>query len=257
MKEKVIEVINVWKMFRLYRERSNMLKEAFINILRGVDKYDEFWALKGISFSVQKGESIGIIGKNGAGKSTLFKLISGVLLPERGEINVKGRISPLIELEAGLHPELTGLENIYLNGAIYGMSKNKVERKLDEIVEFSGLGDFIYSPIRTYSSGMHARLGFSLAINVDTDILLIDEVLAVGDAEFQKRCYDKIKELKNKEITIIYVSHSLNSVIDICDRALSLDRGEIKMEGNPQEVVKSYMMGETNKRLTPLFCSRG
>jgi ABC-type polysaccharide/polyol phosphate transport system ATPase subunit len=241
VKEEMIEVTSVWKMFRLYREKSIMLKEAFINFFRGGDKYDEFWALKGVSFSVHKGETLGIIGRNGAGKSTILKLISGVLLPDKGKIYVKGRISPLIELEAGLHPELTGLENIYLNGAIYGMSKYEVRKKLDEIVEFSGLGDFIYSPIRTYSSGMNARLGFSIVINVDADILLIDEVLAVGDVEFQQKCYDKIKQLKLNGVTIVYISHSLKSVVELCEKAIWLDRGEIRMEEAPGAVVDKYL----------------
>jgi ABC-2 type transport system ATP-binding protein len=236
-----MEVIGIWKMFRLYHERSNMIKEAFINLFRGGNKYDEFWALKDISFSVQRGESIGIIGRNGSGKSTLFKLISGVMSPARGEIKATGKISPLIELGAGLHPELTGLENIYLNGAIYGMDKGAVDEKLEEIIDFSGLGHFIHSPIRTYSSGMHARLGFSLAINVNADILLVDEVLAVGDAEFQERCFGKINQLKHNGITIIYVSHNLKSVINLCDVAIWLDNGEIKKEGNPQTVVKEYL----------------
>lgn len=239
--EKVIEVVDVWKMFRLYRERANMLKEVFTNLFRGGDKYDEFWALKGVSFYVQKGEAVGIIGKNGAGKSTIFKLISRVIAPERGGIKARGKISPLIELEAGLHPELTGLENIYLNGAIYGMSKEAVEEKLEEIIEFSGLGQFIHSPIRTYSSGMHARLGFSLAVNVDADILLVDEVLAVGDAEFQRRCYDKIKQLKKNGITIVYVSHQLKTVVNLCEKVIWLDKGEMKMVGEPQAVVEEYL----------------
>lgn len=241
MKANVIEVVDVWKMFRLYRERSNMLKNAFINLFRGGDKYEEFWAVKGVSFSVIKGESLGIIGRNGAGKSTIFKLMSRVMTPDRGEIKVRGKISPLIELGAGLHPDLTGLENIYLNGAIYGMSKREVDKKLDAIVEFSGLEQFIRSPIRTYSSGMYARLGFSLAVNVDADIILIDEVLAVGDAEFQQRCYNKIKNLKHKGATIVYVSHNLKSVVDLCEKAIWLDGGEIKMGGDPQEVVNEYL----------------
>jgi ABC-type polysaccharide/polyol phosphate transport system ATPase subunit len=238
--ETAIEVINLWKMFRFYRQRSTMLKDAFINIFHGGTKYDEFWALKGISFSVQRGESIGIIGRNGAGKSTIFKLISGVLLADRGEILTKGRISPLIELEAGLHPELSGVENIYLNGAIYGMSRQEVEKKLDEIVDFSGLGDFIYSPVRTYSSGMTTRLGFSIAINVNADILLIDEVLAVGDAEFQQRCYNKIHELKRNGATIAYVSHNLKSVVNLCERVIWLEKGEVEMVGEPRGVVQRY-----------------
>jgi lipopolysaccharide transport system ATP-binding protein len=239
--QKVIDIIDVWKLFRLYQERANMLKEVFINLFCSGNKYDEFWALKGVSFSVQKGESMGIIGRNGAGKSTIFKLISGVLAPERGKVVVKGRISPLIELEAGLHPELTGLENIYLNGAIYGISKSEVKEKLEEIIDFSGLGQFIHVPIRTYSSGMHARLGFSLAVNVDADILLIDEVLAVGDAEFREKCYDKIRQLKRKGVTIVYVSHQLKTVVELCDRAIWLDKGEVKMEGNPRKGVDEYL----------------
>ena len=241
MDEQVIVVSDVWKKFRIHKERATMLKEAFINLFRGGNRYEEFWALKGVSLSVRRGEAVGIIGKNGAGKSTLFKVMCGVLRPERGTVEIRGRISPLIELEAGFHPELTGIENIYLNGAIYGMSRREVQRKLPQIVEFSGLGKFIHSPIRTYSSGMHARLGFSLAINVDADILLVDEVLAVGDAEFQEKCYRRIKEMRQEGITIVYVSHNLNSVIDICDRAMWLDEGEIKMEGDPEEVVKSYL----------------
>ena len=241
MDEQVIVVSDVWKKFRIHKERATMLKEAFINLFRGGNRYEEFWALKGVSLSVRRGEAVGIIGKNGAGKSTLFKVMCGVLRPERGTVEIRGRISPLIELEAGFHPELTGIENIYLNGAIYGMTRREVQRKLPQIVEFSGLGKFIHSPIRTYSSGMHARLGFSLAINVDADILLVDEVLAVGDAEFQEKCYRRIKGMRQEGVTIVYVSHNLNSVVDICDRALWLDEGEIRMEGDPEEVVKSYL----------------
>jgi ABC-2 type transport system ATP-binding protein len=241
MKDKVVEVHNVWKGFRMSKERSAMLKETFINLFRGGNKYEEFWALRGISFSVKRGEAVGIIGRNGAGKSTLFKVMCGTLWPEKGKIKINGRISALIELAAGFHPELTGIENIYLNGAIYGMSKKEVERKLSDIIEFSGLDRFIHFPIRTYSSGMYARLGFSLAINVDADILLIDEVLAVGDAEFREKCSDKIKQMKHKGITVVYVSHNLNSIVNICDRAIWLDMGEIKLEGKPQRIVDEYL----------------
>jgi ABC-type polysaccharide/polyol phosphate transport system ATPase subunit len=239
-----IDVIGIWKMFRLYQERANMLKEVFINLFRGGDKYNEFWALKNVSFSVQKGEALGIIGKNGAGKSTLFKLICGVLIPERGDIVVQGRISPLIELSAGLHPDLTGIENIYLNGAIYGLSQKVVDEKLEEIVDFSGLEQFIHVPIRTYSSGMQARLGFSLAVNVDADILLVDEVLAVGDAEFREKCLNKISQLKHNGVTIVYVSHQLKTVAKICDKVIWLDKGEIKIVGEPQVVIDRYLKTE-------------
>jgi ABC-type polysaccharide/polyol phosphate transport system ATPase subunit len=238
---KVIDINGIWKMFRLYPERSNMLKEAFINLFRRGDKYNDFWALRDVSFFVQKGEAVGIIGRNGAGKSTIFKLICGVLSPERGEIVVHGRVSPLIELSAGLHPELTGLENIYLNGAIYGLSKEAVDEKSEEIIEFSGLGKFIHVPIRTYSSGMEARLGFSIAVNVDADILLVDEVLAVGDAEFREKCYNKIRQLQQDGITIVYVSHQLKTVVNLCSRVIWLDKGEIQMIGKPKAMVEKYL----------------
>lgn len=218
-----------------------MLKDVFINLFRGGDKYDDFWALEDVSFSVQKGEAVGIIGRNGAGKSTIFKLICSVLAPERGDIAVQGRVSPLIELSAGLHPELTGLENIYLNGAIYGLNKQAVDEKLGAIIEFSGLGKFIHVPIRTYSSGMEARLGFSIAVNVDADILLVDEVLAVGDTEFREKCYDKIRQLKQNGMTIVYVSHQLKTVVNLCEKVIWLDKGKMRMIGKPQEVVDEYL----------------
>jgi ABC-type polysaccharide/polyol phosphate transport system ATPase subunit len=241
VRDVLLEASDVWKKFRVYRQRAAMLKEALISTFRGGDKYEEFWALKGVSLSVKRGEAVGVIGRNGAGKSTLFKVICGVLRCDKGRVNVKGRIAPLIELEAGFHPELTGLENIYLNGAIYGMKKKEMQRKLTDIIEFSGLAKFVHSPIRTYSSGMHARLGFSLAINVDADILLVDEVLAVGDAEFQTKCYEKIREMRGGDVTIVYISHDFKSVVDICDRALWLDQGELKMDGEPEEVVRCYL----------------
>jgi ABC-type polysaccharide/polyol phosphate transport system ATPase subunit len=252
MRDKVVEVHNLWKRFRISKERPAMLKETFINLFRRGNKYEEFWALRGISFSVKRGEAVGIIGRNGAGKSTLFKVMCGTLWPEKGKIKINGRISALIELAAGFHPELTGIENIYLNGAIYGMSKKEVEKKLSDIIEFSGLGRFIHFPIRTYSSGMYARLGFALAISVDADILLVDEVLAVGDAEFRAKCSDKIKQLKGNGITVVYVSHNLKSIVDICDRAIWLDRGKIEMEGDPRQIVDKYNNYSMNIKKTGL-----
>ena len=243
MIDKVIDVHDVWKKFRISKERAIMLKEIFINLLRRANHYEEFWALRGVSFSVKKGETVGIIGRNGAGKSTLFKVMCGTLRSEKGEIKISGRISALIELAAGFHPELTGIENIYLNGAIYGMSKKEVENKISDIIDFSGLNKFIHFPIRTYSSGMYARLGFALAINVDADILLIDEVLAVGDAEFREKCSDKIKQLKSNGITVVYVSHNLKSIVEICDRVIWIDKGKIKMEGKPKKMVRAYLTG--------------
>jgi lipopolysaccharide transport system ATP-binding protein len=197
--------------------------------------------LREISFQITKGECVGFIGRNGVGKSTLLGLIAGVLKPDSGKIVVKGRVSPLLELGAGFHPDLTGRENIILNGVLLGMTKAEVKAKLDFIVEFSGLKDFIDQPIRTYSSGMVARLAFSVIAHLDPEILLIDEVLAVGDVEFQKKSFQKILEFKEKGITIVLVSHSLDSIVKVCERAIWLENGGIKMDGEAKEVVSAYL----------------
>lgn len=240
MSDTVIDVRNLSKMFRISREPTHTVKEAAIRFLKRQLSYDEFWALRDVSFSIKKGESVGIIGRNGSGKSTLFKLISGVLKPTSGSVTVRGRISPMIELTAGFHPELTGIENIYLNCSIYGMTRAETKRKAEKIIDFAGIGEFIYSPIRVYSSGMLARLGFAIAVNVDADILLVDEVLAVGDGEFQERCIEKIKDLKSQKTTIIYVSHDLNTVTSLCKRAIWLQGGAKVMEGESASVSEQY-----------------
>lgn len=225
MKDNVaIKLDKVCKKFK--KGHKLLLKEAFLDIFRP-QKQDDFWAVKDISFEIKKGESVGIIGVNGSGKSTILKLIAGVLVPTKGSVLVNGKISPLIELGAGFHPELTGRENVYLNGTILGLTKKEVDEKFNEIVEFSGIGDFIDTPVKHYSSGMYMRLGFAIAINVEPDILLIDEILAVGDAAFQKKCLEKMKEFHEKGITIIFISHSMDLVENFCERKILIDRGKI------------------------------
>ncbi len=199
-------------------------------------KKEIFWALRGVSFEVKKGESFGIMGRNGAGKSTILGLIAGVLKPTKGNIIVKGRIAPLLELGAGFHPELTGKENIILNGILLGMTRQEILNKMSEIVEFSELGEFIEQPIRTYSSGMLARLGFSIAVHIDPEILLIDEILAVGDTQFQKKCIDKMIGFKKRGITIIIVSHSIDHIKTLCNRVALIDKGKIKWIKNADEL---------------------
>lgn len=237
----VLEVRDIWKKFRIHHERSAMLKEAFINTILRRNSYEEFWALKGVSFSVNPGEMLGIIGENGAGKSTILRIISQVLEPDRGSVVRRGRVSALIELTAGFHPDLTGRENIYLNGAIYGMSKREVDKKFDEIVDFSGLERFIDTPVKHYSSGMYMRLGFAVAISVDFDILLVDEVLAVGDENFQQKCMDKIQEIKSNGAAILLVSHSLETVRNVCERGMLVHRGIILEEGKPESAIQEYL----------------
>ena len=226
--------------FRRYREKGRMLRWTLIELLKQPGKSDYFWALKDISFSVKPGETFGIIGENGSGKSTLLKLMTGIIKPDTGSINVKGRVSALLELGAGFQPDLTGRENIYLNGSIMGLNRNEINERFDDIVDFSELHDFIDTPIKHYSSGMYMRLGFSIAIHVDPEILLIDEVLAVGDQAFQQKCMDKIREFKRKGKTIIFVSHDLNSVSQLCNRAIWLNYGQISARGSVQRVIDFY-----------------
>ncbi len=204
----------------------------------------EFWALKDVSFRVEKGEAFGIIGPNGAGKSTILKLLCRVMKPTEGRLAVNGTMSALIEVGAGFHPDLTGRENIFLNGTILGMKKEQIRKKFDEIVEFAGLGDFIDTPVKRYSSGMYARLGFSVAAHVDPDILIVDEVLSVGDYLFQVKCAQKMKQIKEKEgTTVIFVSHHLRAVAELCDRVLLLERGKCVKSGLPGEVIHAYLNG--------------
>ena len=235
----VIELKNVSKKFRLYHEKTRSLKERILG--RSKNVYEELWALKDVNLIIKKGETAGIIGVNGSGKSTLLKLIAKILYPTTGEIITSGKIATLIELGAGFHPDLTGKENVYLNGAILRMTKKEIDEKFNDIVKFAELEKFIDIPLRNYSSGMKMRLGFSIAVHVNPDILLIDEVLAVGDAAFKQKCYEKIRYFQRKQKTILYVSHNLESVKNICNWTIWLDKGKIIKQGNSNEVVNDYL----------------
>jgi len=227
--------------YRLIKERPKTFQEHLINYLKGKRiEAETFWALKDISFSVNKGECLGIIGYNGAGKSTLLKVISGVMKPAGGKVSVHGKIAPLIGLGAGFDHELTGRENIYLNSSILGFSKKEIEEKYDSIIDFSEMRDFINTPLKNYSSGMVARLGFSIATEVNPDILIVDEVLAVGDDHFRKRSKDRILEFRKRGVTILFVSHSMEEVKNLCNRTVWIDHGKMKMLGEPEKVIAEY-----------------
>jgi len=242
MSESVIIFENVYKSYPTYHHITAGFKNFLLNFPKALKVYQQrHIVLRGISFEVKKGECVGFIGRNGAGKSTLLGLTARVLKPDSGKIVVKGRVSPLLELGAGFHPDLTGRENIILNGVLLGMTKKEVLSKIDEIIDFSGLKEFIDQPIRTYSSGMVARLGFSVIAHLDPDIFLIDEILAVGDTEFQKKSYNKMLEFKRRGVTMVLVSHDLESVKKICDRAMWLENGMIREEGKPNAVVSRYL----------------
>jgi ABC-2 type transport system ATP-binding protein/lipopolysaccharide transport system ATP-binding protein len=238
----MIRIRDVSVKYRLAKERPRTLQEYFVGWLKGRRVgYEDFWALRGISVDILKGETLGIIGPNGAGKSTLLKVIAGVLKPGEGSVEVNGSIAPLIELGAGFDMELTGEENIYLNASILGLSRKEIKRKFERIVEFSELGEFIHSPLKSYSSGMVSRLGFSIATEVDPDLLIIDEILAVGDERFKKKCNERIMSFKERGTTILFVSHNMVEVERLCDKVLWLDRGHNKMYGSPSVVVKEYL----------------
>ncbi len=209
---------------------------------------ESFWALRGVSFEVKRGETLGIIGHNGAGKSTILKLLSGITTPTSGNITIEGRLSALIEVGSGFHPELTGRENIFLNGAILGMSKQEIAAKLDSIVDFAGVRPFLDVPVKRFSSGMYVRLGFSIAAHLDPDILLLDEVLAVGDAAFQEKCLNRIAELKRANTTIVFISHDLGAVERICDRVVLMRRGEVDVIGDPASVIHGYQSSAVDSR---------
>ncbi len=235
-----VEVKQVSMRFNLSSQKVDNLKEYFIKLVRKELKYKEFWALKNVSIKVNKGDRLGILGLNGAGKSTLLKIIAGVLKPTEGSISVKGKIAPLLELGAGFEPEYTGAENIYLYGAVLGYSRDFIAEKYNEIIEFSELGKFIEVPLKNYSSGMKSRLGFAIATIVEPDILILDEVLAVGDAKFKKKCEAKIQSMFDKGVTVLFVSHSLPQVQKICNKAILLERGEIVAQGGIEEVSAIY-----------------
>ena len=237
--ENVIEVKNITKKFKVYLDKGHTLKEK--TLFRNRRKYEERNVLNGISFEVKKGEAVGLIGHNGCGKSTTLKLLTKIMYPDSGTIEMKGRVSSLIELGAGFHPDMSGRDNIYTNASIFGLTKKEIDARLDDIIAFSELEEFIDNPVRTYSSGMYMRLAFSVAINVDADILLIDEILAVGDAAFQAKCFNKLREIKSHGTTIVIVSHSMSQSEQICNRSIWIHDGLIKEEGKPRIVDPHYM----------------
>ncbi len=243
----VIEVHNVYKKFKSYYDKSTSLKEKILN--RNRSKYQENWVLKGIDFEVGKGDAVGLVGCNGCGKSTTLKLLTKIIYPDKGNIEIKGRVSSLLELGAGFHPDLSGYENIYLNAAVFGLTKKEIDGRVDEIIRFSELADYINNPIRTYSSGMYMKLAFSVAINVDADILLIDEILGVGDVNFQKKCFEKLLNIKESGTTIVIVSHSTDQIEKICNRSIWLEDGRIKYQGEPKEVHARYLERMSEKRI--------
>lgn len=238
MSDNVIEVKNVWKKFKIYHDKPHTLKDKVLFWNR--NKYEVRWVLEDISFEVKKGESIGIIGKNGSGKSTLLKLLTKIIYPNKGSINMKGRVAGLLELGAGFHPDLSGRDNIYINASIFGLSKKEIDKAFQEIVDFAELQDFIDNPVRTYSSGMYMRLAFAVAINIHADILLIDEILAVGDISFQEKCLNKLKEIKESGVTIVIVSHSLEQIERFCDKSIWIHSGQIAALGKCEVVHKKY-----------------
>lgn len=229
-----IKLSQVSKKYILHHEKPTLAESLF-------KKKEEFWALKNISLTVKKGEKLGIIGPNGAGKSTLLKIITGITIPTQGKVEVRGKIASLIDLEAGFHPDLTGEENVYINGLLLGMAKKQIRKNFDNIVNFSGIKKFIDSPLHTYSSGMKLRLGFSVAVHSDPDILVIDEVIAAGDEEFRKKSYQKMQEFFKKKKTILFVSHNLEVVQKLCPKTLWLDKGKIKLLGPSKKVISRYL----------------
>ena len=242
----VIKVENIKKHFKVYPDKGKTFKEKVLFHKR--NRYEMREVLKGISFEVKRGEAIGLIGKNGCGKSTTLKLLTRILRPNEGKITIDGRVSSLIELGAGFHPDLTGRENIYINASIFGIKAAEVDERLDDIIRFSELEDFIDNPVRTYSSGMYMRLAFSVAINVDADVLLIDEILAVGDMNFQEKCFQKLQEIKRNGTTIVIVSHAQGQIEKICDRVVWLEDGLIRSEGEAKLVCREYKLVMEGKR---------
>ncbi|WP_252237960.1 ABC transporter ATP-binding protein [Clostridium sp. VAP51] len=239
MNNNIIKLSNVSMCFSMPNERITSLKEYLIKLIKNKLSYNKFWALKDINLEVNKGDVVGIIGFNGAGKSTILKVVSGILKPTKGTVKINGNIAPLIELGAGFDAELSGRENIYLNGAILGISKKVMKEKIEEIIDFAELRDFIDSPVKNYSSGMYARLGFSIATCIKPDILIVDEILSVGDYRFQEKSKQRIKDMMNEGTTIIMVSHTISQVKELCNKIVWLDKGEIKEIGG-KEIIKDY-----------------
>jgi len=244
--ENAIEVKDITKKFKVYYDKGTTLKEKILFKKRRA--FEERTVLGGISFSVKKGEAIGLVGHNGCGKSTTLKLLTRIMYPDSGTIEIKGRVSSLIELGAGFHPDMTGRENIYTNAAIFGLTRKEIDKRVNDIIAFSELGEYIDNPVRTYSSGMYMRLAFSVAINVDAEVLLIDEILAVGDANFQIKCFNKLKEIKASGTTIVIVSHALGQIEQICERSIWIHEGKIREEGDPITVHMDYLDYMAQKR---------
>lgn len=234
-----IEVVDVSKRFRMYKERNQSLKASLMRGRRA--KYDEFWALRDVGFEIPEGTTFGLIGENGSGKSTLLKCLARILVPDTGNVRVNGSMAALLELGSGFHPELTGRENVFLNGSILGLGKKDIESRFEEIVDFAGIEQFIDQPVKNYSSGMYVRLGFSVAINVDPDILLVDEVLAVGDASFQAKCMEKFADFRTAGKTVVIVSHAMGSMRTMCDHAAWLEHGRLVASGPATDLVDSYI----------------
>ena len=245
MTKPAIRFDRVSKRFLIHRDKPRSFQELTLNVLRlkGHGPREEFWALRDVSFQVSPGEMVGLIGPNGAGKSTILKLISRVIEPTSGQVITHGRVSALLELGVGFHPDLTGRENVFLNGSILGMSRRKIKKRFDNIADFAGIGSFIDAPVRLYSSGMYMRLGFSIAVHSDPEVLLIDEVLAVGDHSFQNKCLDSIRELRQKGITVFLVSHELEKIRSMCDRALWIEHGQVQAAGDVERVTHAYLDG--------------
>lgn len=235
-----IKVSHVYKSFNVYYDRANTLKERLLFIGRN-KKREKREILNDIDIEIKKGETVALIGVNGSGKSTLLKLMTQIIFPNKGTIETHGKLTSLLELGAGFHPDFSGRENIYFNSSIFGLTKKEIDSRLDQIIEFSELGELIDNPVRTYSSGQYMRLAFSVAINVDAEILLIDEILSVGDQHFQEKCFNKMRELKKEGKTMVFVTHSMESVRNLCDRAIWLYNGKVRMDGNTNEVVNEYL----------------
>ena len=235
-----IIVDHVHKSFDVYYDKSNTVKESLLSLFKR-NRKEKRLVLNDINLRIKKGEAVALIGVNGSGKSTLLKLMTKIIYPNKGKIITHGKLTSLLELGAGFHPDFSGRENIYFNASIFGLTKKEIDKRIDKIIEFSELGGFIDNPVRTYSSGMYMRLAFSVAINVDAEILLVDEILAVGDQHFQEKCLNKMKELRNEGKTMVFVTHSMDSVKAFCTRAVWLCDGKIKMDGSVDEVSEAYL----------------
>ena len=234
-----IKVEHVYKIFEVYMDKANSLKEKLLFWNR--NKKEKREVLQDINLEIKKGEAVALIGVNGSGKSTLLKLMTKIIYPNKGKIETNGKLTSLLELGAGFHPDFSGRENIYFNASIFGLTKKQIDDRLNDIIEFSELGSYIDNPVRTYSSGMYMRLAFSVAINVDADILLVDEILSVGDQHFQEKCIEKMKELKKAGKTMVFVTHSLSSARELCDRAIWLHKGHIRLDGETNKVIDEYL----------------